>query len=110
MTLAFMLIPFQRLFDEAPGLSGALDLLAELPWHQLRSSNRASLASLFSGFITYYAHRFDYFRDAVSVRNGAPLPVIVCLNALPPQDRQATARAYKVFVEGVFIFGLIHLN
>lgn len=74
----------------------------ELPWAELRSNNPASLAELFVGFIHYYTNEFDFSRWAVSVRNGAPLPIDMAIRRLPPHEQAHTARSFKVFVEGRF--------
>ncbi|KAA0194057.1 Poly(A) RNA polymerase GLD2, partial [Fasciolopsis buskii] len=90
---------FPKIFNYACPLA-ELDMRLELPWAELRSNNPASLAELFVGFIHYYTNEFDFSRWAVSVRNGAPLPIDMAIRRLPPHEQAHTARSFKVFVEG----------
>ncbi|VDP72729.1 unnamed protein product [Echinostoma caproni] len=92
---------FPKIFNYACPLS-ELDMRLELPWAELRSNNPASLAELFVGFIHYYTNEFDFSRWAISVRNGAPLPIDMAIRRLPPHEQAHTARSFKVFVEEPF--------
>ena len=49
-----------------------LDLFEELPGY--RSLNEQTLGQLFLAFLQYYAYRFNYRTDAISVRAGRSIP------------------------------------
>uniref|UniRef100_A0A5K3FIS9 PAP-associated domain-containing protein n=1 Tax=Mesocestoides corti TaxID=53468 RepID=A0A5K3FIS9_MESCO len=81
---------------------GELDMRLQLPWGELSSSNTATLAELFAGFISYYA-AFDFNQWAISIKHGQPLPIDVALDCLPLHERVHTSCSFKIFVEGQFI-------
>lgn len=100
-----MILPSQKVFSYVRPLT-ELDMRLELPWSKLRSSNPASLADLFVGFIHYYANDFDFTQWAVSVRHGGALPIDMAIRRLPPHEQAHNARNFKVFVEGMSAFSL----
>ncbi|VDD76413.1 unnamed protein product [Mesocestoides corti] len=80
---------------------GELDMRLQLPWGELSSSNTATLAELFAGFISYYA-AFDFNQWAISIKHGQPLPIDVALDCLPLHERVHTSCSFKIFVEEPF--------
>lgn len=90
-----------------------LNLNEELPPHESR--NQMSLGELLVDFLDYYSNRFNFQREAMSIRTGSKLPKITvqlqsaqknnpgqwkCLSIEEPFDLTNTARS--VYNENVF--------
>jgi len=56
------------------------------PQFLFRMMNHQSLADLFLGFLDYYAFRFNYDDDAISVRLGAKVPRSVVMSSNSPHN------------------------
>lgn len=78
-----------------------IDLRPQLPWDELRSQNTMSLFELFEGFLEYY-NDFDFRQQAVSVRQGRPLPLDIALKQMPPYEQLLTMRNFYMYVEEPF--------
>uniref|UniRef100_A0A0R3WEG5 PAP-associated domain-containing protein n=1 Tax=Taenia asiatica TaxID=60517 RepID=A0A0R3WEG5_TAEAS len=89
---------FPKLFDSGRPVE-EVDMDLQLPWDQMRSTNRSTLGELFAGFITYYA-KFDFDRWAISVRLGQPFSLVEKVKQLSDGYQIQFACSYRIFVEG----------
>lgn len=71
-----ILTSLQSLHPEVFNESLPLAELRGVPQFPFKASkNLLSLADLFVGFLDYYGNKFDYQRDAISVRLGTTIPI-----------------------------------
>ncbi|KAL5962519.1 hypothetical protein TSMEX_009748 [Taenia solium] len=88
----------EKLFDSGRPVE-EVDMDLQLPWDQMRSTNRSTLGEIFAGFITYYA-KFDFDRWAISIRLGQPFSLVEKIKQLSGGYQIQFACSYTIFVEG----------